>query len=272
MTDFPGPILNRRDGRWAVADHGAQVLAWQPLGRPDHRPVLWFDPSDVQESPGVIRGGIPVCAPWFGHGPTDDRPVHHGLMRLTDFHREVALDDPRQLLLRYRARLPGVDVVHTVEMTGSSLGLELSLTSTAAQPQRVEAVWHSYLRVGDASRARVEGVRGASFHNFATGRRGRMDDDVLPVGIDTDTVLQDPVGALTLVDPAWRRGISLSTQGCPTAVVWNPRISSGTRPDATGAAWRDFVCVETGAAKERAIGLEPEDSVTLALRISAGPL
>lgn len=255
-----------------MADHGSQVLCWQPLGA-GARPVLWFDPSDPRELPGVIRGGVPVCAPWFGHGPADDRRPQHGVMRLTDFDREVLCDRDDRLVVRHRAALPGVRALHTVEMTGSALSLALTLTSSSSSSQCIEAVWHSYLRVGDAARARIEGLRGSSFHNYATGDLGRVDDDRLAVTVDTDTVLQDPAGPLVLVDPAWQRRISLSTgcgpsRSCPTVVVWNPLRSSGTRTDATGSAWRDFVCLETGAAKQRAIELAPGRSITLTLRIS----
>ncbi|WP_084149516.1 D-hexose-6-phosphate mutarotase [Acidipropionibacterium jensenii] len=285
MIDLPGPVLTRQHSRWAVAHHGAQVLAWQPVpaisaGAPaasssqlawTDRPVLWFDPTDPQELPGVIRGGIPVCAPWFGHGPADDRNPQHGAMRLIDFTREILADSANRLRVRYRGSLPGVDVVQMVEMTDSALRLGLTLTSTLGHPQQVEAVWHSYLRVGDASRTTVRGVAGADLHNYATGQRGPLADDILPVRPDTDTVLQDPAGPLVLVDPAWRRRITLRTAGCPTAVVWNPLLSQDTRSDLTGTAWRDFVCVETGAAKEHAIELPAGRSTTLQLEIGVHP-
>lgn len=298
---LPGPVTARQDGRWMIADHGAQLLGWQPIDQDAGQqpatlhPVIWFEPADPQELPGVIRGGIPVCAPWFGHGPRDDQEPQHGIMRLTDFDREILTDQADRLAVRYRAELPGVSSLHTVELTGQAATLTLCLTSTGSRSQQVEGVWHSYLRVGDASRAWLEGVRGATFHNYATGRQGRLDADRLAVTIDTDTVVQDPPGPLALIDPAWARRITLQTHcllsdrrggrpvdrepaassqqtgSCPTAVVWNPRRTSGTRTDLTGTAWRDFVCVETGAAKQNAIDLEPGQTLTLGLRIGVTP-
>lgn len=295
---LPGPVTTRQDGRWMIADHGAQLLGWQPIGQDADRhpetsqPVIWFEPADPQELPGVIRGGIPVCAPWFGHGPRDDQEPQHGVMRLTDFDRETVVDRADRLAVRYRAELPGVSALHAIELTGQAATLTLSLTSTGSRSQQVEGVWHSYLRVGDASRAWLQGVRGATFHNYATGRQGRLDADRLAVTIDTDTVVQDPPGPLVLIDPAWARRITLQTHclladrrggreaaassqedgGCPTAVVWNPHLTTGTRTDLTGTAWRDFVCVETGAAKQHAIDLEPGQTLTLSLRIGVAPI
>lgn len=41
-------------------------------------------------------------------------------------------------------------------------------------------MWHTYLRVADAAQARVRGVRGASWHNFATGDKGPSTPTSLP--------------------------------------------------------------------------------------------
>lgn len=269
------PALCRRGGDWLIADHGAQVLAWRPLAE-GSRPVFWFSPADPEELPGVIRGGAPICAPWFGHGPTGDRNPHHGLARLADFSGELLIDGPRYLLARYTAGPQALGaplrIEHTVEMSGLSLTLTLQITNTDSAPRTVEAVWHSYFRVGDAARARVEGVQGASWRNHATGASGTLADDVLPLAPDTDTVLQHPDGPLSLVDPAWGRRIGVETEGCPTAVVWNPRMSSGTRDDLTGRAWRDLVCLETGAAGQAALVLAPGEDAMLHMRVGVTDL
>lgn len=272
---LPGPSLCRQGGHWLIADHGAQVLAWRPLAA-GSRPVLWFCSSDPEELPGVIRGGAPICAPWFGHGPSDDQGPHHGLARLADFSGELLIDGPRYLLARYAAGPEALgaplSIEHTVEMSGLSLTLSLRITNADSVPRRVEAVWHSYFRVGDAARARVEGVGGASWRNYATGASGTLADDVLPVAPDTDTVLAHPDGPLSLADPAWERRISVETEGCPTAIVWNPRMSSGTRPDLTGRGWRDLVCLETGAAKQDALELDPGQDTMLHMRVGVTDL
>jgi len=274
-TPLPGELLDRHEGRWLIADHGSQVLAWEPLDG-DRRQVLWYDSADPQELPGVIRGGVPICAPWFGHGPDDDQDPQHGLARLSAFGREVLLNGPRFLLVRHTVGPEELGapfrLVHTVEMTGGSMTLNLEATCTDTVPRRFEAVWHSYFRVGDAARATVTGVEGAAWHNHATGDAGALASDSLPIAPDTDTVLQGSQEALSVVDPAWGRRIDVDTQGCPTAVVWNPRMRSGTRTDLTGRSWRDFVCLETGTAKENALVLEPGQDTSLEMRDSVSTL
>jgi glucose-6-phosphate 1-epimerase len=67
--ELRGQRLQTRDGTKAeLVLQGAHMLRWQPAG---HRPVLWVSGSSWFESGRPIRGGIPICFPWFGPHPTD---------------------------------------------------------------------------------------------------------------------------------------------------------------------------------------------------------
>ena len=157
-------------------------------------------------------------------------------------------------------------------MTNAALEMTLTLTNHDQKPRLVEGMWHTYLRVGDAAQARVRGVRGASWHNFATGGKGFCDADELAMVPDTDTVIQGVGPALALLDPAWGRQIHLETTSCPSAVVWNPRSSLANVANPTTQAWRDFVCVETGVCKDNAVVLSPGGNLTMSTRISVEAL
>ncbi|WCC79692.1 D-hexose-6-phosphate mutarotase [Cutibacterium equinum] len=272
MTNLLGNLHSAHDGTWQVAEHGCQVLAWQA----DDKPVIWFDAAHTDESDAVIRGGIPLCAPWFGHGPNNDQDPQHGLARRTDFQVTAAepfaesFAEPFQVV--GTAETDSIEIRHEVVMTDTRLKMTLTLTNRDDQPRTVEGMWHTYLRVKDAEQARVRGVKGADWHNFATGDKGFFDAGELVMAPDTDTVLQGVGPELTLVDPAWGREIHLATTHCPSAVIWNPRSSSGIGDSPTARAWRDFVCVETGVCKDNAITLEPEGDLVLTTTISVTTL
>ena len=264
MSTLPGTLHSAHDGTWQVAEHGCQVLAWQA----DDKPVIWFDAEHAAESEAVIRGGIPLCAPWFGHGPNNDQDPQHGLARRTDF--EVTVAAPFRVV--GVAETASIGIRHEVVMTNAALEMTLTLTNHDQKPRLVEGMWHTYLRVGDAAQARVRGVRGASWHNFATGGKGFCDADELAMVPDTDTVIQGVGPALALLDPAWGRQIHLETTSCPSAVVWNPRSSLANVANPTTQAWRDFVCVETGVCKDNAVVLSPGGNLTMSTRISVEAL
>jgi len=48
-----------------IAVQGAQVLEWQPSGQ---QPVLWVSRAAVYQPGKGVRGGVPVCWPWFRRG------------------------------------------------------------------------------------------------------------------------------------------------------------------------------------------------------------
>lgn len=211
MSTLPGTLHSAHNGTWQVAEHGCQVLAWQA----DDKPVIWFDAEHADESEAVIRGGIPLCAPWFGHGPNNDQDPQHGLARRTDF--EVTVADPFRVV--GVAETASIGIRHEVVMTNTALEMTLTLTNHDQKPRVVEGMWHTYLRVADAAQARVRGVRGASWHNFATGDKGSFDANELAVAPDTDTVIQGVGPALA---SSIQRGDARSTwrqQGVP--VPWS---------------------------------------------------
>lgn len=50
-----------------VALHGAQVISWKPK---DEEEVLYLSPDAVFKEGKAIRGGVPICWPWFNAHPS----------------------------------------------------------------------------------------------------------------------------------------------------------------------------------------------------------
>jgi glucose-6-phosphate 1-epimerase len=57
-----------------IALHGAQVLGFAPR---DDREWLWVSDKALFQVGKALRGGIPICFPWFGpHASGGDFPAH----------------------------------------------------------------------------------------------------------------------------------------------------------------------------------------------------
>jgi D-hexose-6-phosphate mutarotase len=85
---------------WAeVYLHGAHVTAWGPSARES---VLWLSRSSRFDGRAAIRGGIPVCFPWFG--PLAARPValRHGFARKATWKVDGAQDDGHDVTVQLR--------------------------------------------------------------------------------------------------------------------------------------------------------------------------
>jgi glucose-6-phosphate 1-epimerase len=81
--------LSTRHGTVIVALHGAQVLSWVPAG---HQDVFWLSPSS-RPAPAAIRGGVPICWPWFGKqgmptGAMQHRPVRNRPWEVVEVHAD----------------------------------------------------------------------------------------------------------------------------------------------------------------------------------------
>ena len=58
--------------------HGAQLTSWRPAGAEE---VIFLSQHSQFEPGRAIRGGIPVCFPWFRNKADDPKAPSHGFVR-----------------------------------------------------------------------------------------------------------------------------------------------------------------------------------------------
>ena len=165
MTRLPEPLtLSGANGHGAVLSYGAHALSWAPEG---HEPVLWVSSRAYNETGRAIRGGVPLCFPWFGPGRTGDMEPAHGFARITEWtlaeQGEDEQGDPfAEFALTSEDVAPELrevfphDFSARFRMTaGHTLRLELTVTNTGSETFEVEEALHTYLHVGDSERVTV---------------------------------------------------------------------------------------------------------------------
>lgn len=285
VVDGPGglPLLQVRDERHGELDvflHGAHVTHWSPPGA---EPVLWLSPTSRFGDDAAIRGGVPICFPWFGNGAGDDLQPAHGYARLLDW-RVVsgrADDDGVELEL---ALPPGSGTVTwsgppgtgSLAATfrirlGSSLTMGLDVRNEGHGPATFEAALHTYLAVSDVREIAVEGLGGAEYvdRNGGPGRV-RQVDDVIRFAGETDRIYVGSAATVVVDDPGAGRRIVVRKSGSASTVVWNPWITkAASMPDL--AAWEPFVCVETANVRSDSVTLPPGESHTMTAVLALEP-
>ncbi len=280
MTDrAAGPVAPRRvaGGRasGAVYAHGATVTSWQPAG---HGETLFVSNRSHFE-PGVpIRGGIPVCFPWFGTGPAGDRQPMHGPVRLVEW--AVADDPPGAAGGTVRLRLdraadpsvadavPSGVTVQLVVDFGSQLAVDLVVANDGSASFDFEAALHTYLRVGDVRQVRVDGLDGAGYVDRVAGGAEPTQRGPVTFAGETDRVYRYP-GPVTVVDPVLDRRLHVTTSGAACTVVWNPGAAKAAgMADLGDDEWPEFVCIEAAAVREAAVRLEPGQRHTVGYRLA----
>ncbi|SDB80029.1 glucose-6-phosphate 1-epimerase [Raineyella antarctica] len=243
--------------------HGAHVTAWQPAGQ---SPVLWMSEASAFAADQPIRGGIPVCAPWFGTGRDGDKAPAHGWFRVSPWQLTGAEDNDGTVRLTLHldgaaAGHPGIEADYVV---GFGDELTLELTVTTAEDLVLEEAFHTYLAVGDIEQVTVEGLDGCSYVDKAPG--GSPDNtqsgDVTFTG-ETDRVYAH-TGSARVVDPANGRAITLAKAGSGATVVWNPwTAKAAAMPDFGDDEWPGMVCLEAVNALAGAVELAAGGQHTL---------
>lgn len=274
---FPALLITTPFSKAAISLFGGHVLSFAPTGFED---VLWISPTS-KRPPDPIRGGIPVCWPYFAkQGQPPDAP-QHGLVRTLQWqvtHAEQTADGEIVLALS-APEVPAVpmNVILTMRI-GRALEQALTTVNLSKETVRFTQALHTYFRVADADQIHVTGLDGLTyadkFDNFNEhAQRGHWNlQDARDPG-RSDRIYANTGNRFELIDPVGHRKISLTTSGSKTLVVWNPGAEFiKTFADLTPEGWRNYVCLEAANCGAEVIELGPDDSHVLQQTISVAAL
>jgi D-hexose-6-phosphate mutarotase len=271
--------LHAAEGEALVYLQGAHVARFQPKGG---KPVLWMSAASRFEAGKPLRGGVPICFPWFGpKAGSPDAPLH-GFARIlpwavADVVREMdgGLRAVLELTAEAAARggFPRELSLSLAVTVSRSLRMELTVRNVDSAPVTFEEALHSYFAVSDVRQVRVHGLEGIAYVD-KTAAMARRPGESGPVAIaaETDRVYLGAKGTVTIEDPGWKRRVVVGKTGSSTTVVWNPWIAKAkAMPDFGDDEWTGMLCVETANAMDDAVTLAPGAShvMTATLEVQA---
>lgn len=143
-----------------VALHGAQIMEWTPAGQ---GPVLYLSPQALYRDGKAVRGGVPICWPWFGPHETDAALPAHGFARNRFWHLSDACENEAGVQLCFtlddddasRRLWPHAFRLEMTMNVGAELNLALRMINTGAERFTITGALHTYLAVGDVRRIAV---------------------------------------------------------------------------------------------------------------------
>ena len=259
--------------------HGAQLTSWRPAGGEE---VIFLSGQSQWEPGRAIRGGIPVCFPWFRNKADDPKAPSHGFVRTKAWQLDsvtrngdavtvslsTASDEATRAWWPHDFRL-----VHRLTV-GAALVQELTMSNTGNAPLRFEEALHTYYRVGGAESVRIQGLGGVSYLDNTDGNREKQQEGDIAFTAPTDRAYVDTTHAVEILDPILRRRIRLEKQNSRTTVVWNPWIEGAhALPDLADDEWRAMACVEASNIRALAVDLAPGERHTMktTIRVIAAP-
>ena len=260
-------VVTSRFSTAEMYSHGAHITHFQKNGEP---PLLFLSRKSLFRAGKAIRGGIPICFPWFG---AREGAVMHGIARLSEWElSETAapLDGsvklvftlPADLLVQAGWPAAKVDLTVTVAET---LTMELSVVNSSAQEFFFEACLHSYFSIGDIAEVSITGLKGLFYMDKVDHFTRKLETaDAVTISSEVDRVYLNSTGTVTIYDTKLRRLLSVEKSGSTSTVVWNPWVEKAKAMSDFGAdEYKEMVCVEAGNVGESKVTLSPGKSASL---------
>ena len=278
--------VRHRNQTLVIAEQGAQVLEYQHDGEP---PLIWLSEEAAYHNGQGVRGGMPVCWPWFGgldFNPTEIRqqytlaqPPAHGLVRQQPWALLDSGQDDEQVTLTFalapqadRQFLPPVEPTLIVRLN-DGLSLSLHNHNRSNEPVWISQALHSYLAVADIHQVQVHGLEDRPYVDALDDWQHHQQQGPLTFSGETDRLYLQLADTLNIDDPVWQRRLTLSASGSRSAVVWNPWIEKSRRLSQFAAdAWQQMLCIETARVLDDALCLAPDEQHTMTVFLQSKAL
>ncbi|VEA66189.1 Putative glucose-6-phosphate 1-epimerase [Serratia plymuthica] len=243
LEELPVVVVSHPKVRAAVALQGAHLLAWQPAG---DKPVIWLSNNTPFKKGSAIRGGVPICWPWFG-------PVaqpSHGFARNQPWNLTAHDEDDSGVILTFTLK----DNEQTRKLWPHAftliarfkLGEECEIELESHGDYQATAALHTYFQIGDIEQVKVAGLGEPYLDKVAGGAEARQTGDVAFIG-QTDRVYTKPDAFSLIKDPALQRTIEVHHHHMSDVIAWNPGVElSCSMADMANDGYKTMVCVETG--------------------------
>jgi glucose-6-phosphate 1-epimerase len=248
--------INNPMAHATVSTYSGQVLSYRPKDRQDD--LLFVSDKAYYEDGKAIKGGIPICWPWFGADPENQGRPAHGFVRnrqwqvtgsesLEDGSTKIVMsmtdNDATRALWPHSFRL---DIEITV---GNSLKVELVTHNTGNDSITISQALHTYFRVGNIGKVSVLGLDGIQYLDKTNDSARVTQSGPVTISGEVDRIYTDVTGDLTIDDSSLGRKIVIASSGCSTAVVWNPWVEiAASMADLDDDDYQRMLCVETANA------------------------
>ncbi|GKS69059.1 glucose-6-phosphate 1-epimerase [Nitrosomonas sp. PY1] len=249
-----------------ISIYAGQVLSFQPNGESDD--VMFLSSKAYYQDSKAIKGGAPICWPWFGADPEGKGRPGHGFVRNRlwnvvatealgngDIKITLGLDDTPETQVIW----PHAFSLRLEIIVGNSLTLTLITHNTGKEKFSITQAFHTYFKVGDIAQAKVLGLEGCDYIDKAGGGSAQKHQSgAVTIESEVDRIYLNVGNILTINDSALQRRIQITSQSSKTAVVWNPweKIAKDMA-DLEDTDYQRLLCVETTNAANDIVDVAP---------------
>lgn len=272
FQDFQHTIIAELKHKQATAKvslYGAHVLSYISESGEE---ILFVSPQAVYKEGKAIRGGIPICWPWFNAHPIDPSLPSHGFARISTWEviSSSANDEETQLELglssnEHTLKLwPYQFEARLVIQLGNRLTVKLKTINKDDKPFDVSAALHSYFNISDINTVTLEGLADTEYVDDVAQSTGLQADELLRFGQRTD---RRYITAGKAIINDGEKQITVEKQGSGITVVWNPGEELAMQMPDLLEGYKNMLCVEAANSLDDTIIIQPGNEHILSTTI-----
>lgn len=274
--------INNKLAKARISLYGGQLLEFQPHSQSE--PVLWISKNAVYKRDKAIRGGVPICWPWFGKLKTaaDIKLPAHGFARLStwkvksiteldDKSTEIILKMPCESICeQYQTMQNGFEVKLSLRIVvGEQLIMELNTKNAGKYPVRISEALHSYFYVSDINEVVIKGLDNTDYIDKLLNMRAFRQGGDIALTTETDRIYTNTSSSISIVDNQLKREIIICKTNSMSTVIWNPwEDNSKTMSDMPDKGWCSMLCVEAANVVENEVLVQAGELHTMGMQIS----
>lgn len=254
--------INNQHASAAIALQGGHLMTWTPRGE---EPVIWLSPA-AKRAPGKsIRGGVPICWPWFGGHATETSFPAHGFARTTLWQvieSSTLADGATQLKLELtptdmpQQQWPHATTAQCIITVGHTLQIELITSNGSEDEITISEALHTYFAVSDVRNISVDGLDRCHYLDKVDAFKEKQQAGAITFSSEVDRVYLDTQADCIIHDPGLSRQIRISKAGSDSTVIWNPWIEKAEQmADLGDNGHLNMVCVESANAAKNSVTL-----------------
>ena len=251
--------------RSTIALQGAHIMTYQSTGE---QPLVWLSPVAKRAQGKSIRGGVPICWPWFGAHASEPTLPAHGFARTALWQvsaSEILPDGSTQI----RFELPSSSIplsqwpypcrVTYVVTVGEKLTVELITENTGDTVFELGEALHTYFVISDVDGLSIKGMEGGTYLDKVGEAATRTQLGAIQIASEVDRIYIDTEADCLIEDAGYKRRIRIAKRGSRTNIVWNPWVEKSARMGDFGSdlGYRGMVCVESGNAASNTVNVVP---------------
>ena len=273
--ELPYIVIDNNICKARVCLLGASVVEYTQKGQ---EPIIWLSEESWFETGKPIRGGVPICWPWFGPHPTDTTIPNHGFVRtqIWDIIEISEEADSIKIVLGFMSNDENKAVYNNdfalkyTVIFGKNMEIELTTRNMGENEMEFTEALHTYLNVSDSRNVEITGLKGVSYIDEARNDELKTQEtNPIIIENETDRVFQNTTSTVEVKDSGFKRTLQIAKENSLSTVVWNPWIAKSTAmPDFGADEWQTMLCVETANAAEHKVKLNKEEEHSIKAIIS----